>query len=54
MAWLIKLWMPVIGWLLHDVRDRCYPIEILNAGSMARGGRALIFEAQKSNSKKSM
>jgi hypothetical protein len=52
MAWLIKWWGPVTGWRLHDVRDRCFPIEFLNAASMARGGRALIFEAQKSNPKK--
>ena len=52
MAWLIKWWVPVIGWLLHDLRDRCYPIERLGAGSALRGGRALIFEAQKSIPKK--
>jgi hypothetical protein len=52
MAWLIKWWMPVIGWLQHDVRDRCYPIE--RPGRRFGGARRLRtnFRSTKIGSKK--
>jgi len=52
MAWLIKWRVPLIGWLRNVLRDRCYAIEFLDTGSAVRGGRAPMFERQKSNPKK--
>ena len=52
MAWLIKWWMPVIGWIKHDVRDRCYLIE--RPGRWFVGARRLRtnFRSTKIGSKK--